>query len=46
MPLALALTTEVADMAIGGVVDLAEEEGKDIKLSLHLFLLKVPRLYS
>ena len=35
--LALALTTEVADMAVGGVVDLAEEEGEDIKLPIHSF---------
>ena len=40
MPLALALTTEVADMAIGGAVDLVGEEEEDTKLLTHSFLLK------
>ncbi len=35
MPLALALTKEAADMAVGGVVDLVEEEEEDIKLLSH-----------
>ena len=35
--LALALTTEVADMAVGEVVNLAEEEREDIKLPIHSF---------
>ena len=35
--LVLALTTEVADMVEGEVVNLAEEDREDIKLPIHSF---------
>ena len=46
--LALALTTEVADMVVGEVVNLAEEEREDIKvpssssLTFHLLVESIP----
>jgi hypothetical protein len=45
MPLALALTTEVADlMAVEGAVALVEETAEDSKLPLYIILLKTQKI--
>jgi hypothetical protein len=47
MQLALALMTEVAGlMAIGGAVDLVEEDREDIKPPLYFLLPKILKIYS
>ena len=47
MRLDLALITEAAGrMVTGEAAGLAEEDREDIKLPLHLFLLKTHKIYS
>ena len=47
MRLDLALITEAAGrMATGEVVGLVEEDREDIKLPIHLILLKTHKIYS